>query len=344
MRSATGRSAPGTRRRAAAWLAAVLAAAALQPRARSAERVETFGRDEVELTVRASPGTIALDRELHLTLHLRHPDGLEVRLPTSFHDRLEGFSLIGQYEDEPVVAGAQRLRVLHLRARPLPGAGRYRLAPLAVRWTDPQDSTRERWFPTRALHFATTPLIGPEEDSPSDIEVDVDARWVRPSVREFGLVAALLTAVALVLALVGWGILRLVRRIRLARLAPRERALRELDELLRRNLHGRGRYKRFYIELTHVVRRYIERCHAIRAPELTTGEFLLEAGRHPSFPPATLERLHEFLEAADRIKFAGVEATPEQADVSIRTAREYLESEPRAELRARDTRENRNDA
>lgn len=320
----------GTFRPGAALLPAalLLLAAPGALRALPPERVETYERDGVELVVRATPGGVALDRELHLTLRLRHPDGLEVTLPADFRDRLEGFALLGQYEDEPLTAGTQRLRTVHLRARPLPAADRYRLAPFAVRWTDPGEASAQRWFPTRPMLFEKAPLLGPAEPAPGDVEEAATPRWVRPSSRALARTAALAAAVLALLALCAWAGRWMLRRVRLARMTPRERALRELDELLRRDLHGRGRVKRFYIELTHVVRRYVERRYAIRAPELTTGEFLREAGRSEGFPRATLTRLREFLDAADRIKFAGAQATPAQTEASIRTAREYLLNEP----------------
>lgn len=68
-----------------------------------------------------------------------------------------------------------------------------------------------------------------------------------------------------------------------------------------------------------VLRRYIQRKYSIKAPNMTTEEFLREA--KPS------EQLKEFLEAADMVKFAGVEATPEMADEATEAARTYLKSD-----------------
>ena len=102
-------------------------------------------------------------------------------------------------------------------------------------------------------------------------------------------------------------------------MSPIERAWVELDRLLKKGLPGRGRYKDFYVELTMVVRRYIQRKYGIRAPHLTTEEFLREA--KPS------DELRAFLESADMVKFAGVEATPEMADSATASARDYLEGD-----------------
>ena len=102
-------------------------------------------------------------------------------------------------------------------------------------------------------------------------------------------------------------------------MSPIERAWVELERLLGKGLPGRGRYKDLYVELTMVGRRYIQRKYGIKAPHMTTEEFLREA--KPS------DELRRFLESADMVKFAGVEATPEMADEATQSARDYLKQD-----------------
>ena len=114
-------------------------------------------------------------------------------------------------------------------------------------------------------------------------------------------------------------------------MSPIERAWVELDRLLKKGLPGRGRYKDFYVELTMVVRRYVQRKYGIKAPHLTTEEFLAEfrdAGR------GRCDDLAKFLESADLVKFAGVEATPDMADGATESARTYLRSDASADPRS----------
>ena len=102
-------------------------------------------------------------------------------------------------------------------------------------------------------------------------------------------------------------------------MSPIERAWAELDRLVKKGLPSRGRFKDFYVELTMVVRRYIQRKYGIKAPHMTTEEFLFEA--RPS------DELRRFLESSDLVKFAGVEATPAMADEATESARNYLKSD-----------------
>ena len=137
------------------------------------------------------------------------------------------------------------------------------------------------------------------------------------------LVGLVVVLALFVVRLVGY----LRHQVRLRRLSPRERAFAELERLLNRRLPEQGLFKDFYIELTQVVRRYIERTHGIRAPEQTTEEFLADAERRPRFTPAVIASLRDFLQSADLVKFAGRDATPEVADGAVRTARAYIEQD-----------------
>ena len=96
------------------------------------------------------------------------------------------------------------------------------------------------------------------------------------------------------------------------------------DRLLEEGLPGRGRDKDFYVERTVVVRRYVQRKYGIKAPHLTTEEFLMEFREEGR---GKREELRKFLESADMVKFAGVEATPEMADEATDSARGYLNSD-----------------
>ena len=83
--------------------------------------------------------------------------------------------------------------------------------------------------------------------------------------------------------------------------------------------------KLFYVELTGVVRRYIERTTGIHAPEQTTEEFLNEIGARSDFPLVESRRLQQFLQSADLVKFARFKPTQDDAETHLRTAETLVE-------------------
>ena len=58
-----------------------------------------------------------------------------------------------------------------------------------------------------------------------------------------------------------------------------------------------------------IIRRYLEDRFELRAPELTTEEFLTVAGTPVLLSHEHQKLLRDFLRQADLVKFAGVQAT-----------------------------------
>lgn len=81
-------------------------------------------------------------------------------------------------------------------------------------------------------------------------------------------------------------------------------ALRKLEALKEKNLPQHGKIEAYYVELSAIVRYYIENRFNIRAPEMTTEEFLHTLKDKNVLNPAQKSLLREFLTAADIVKFA----------------------------------------
>ena len=286
-----------------------------------------LSRGQVEIRLTAESVPVRMDADLFVTLRVSSPDYLKVTLP-DLRERFRGFKIADGYTRDPVTAaGTTRIEQ---RWRLVPELRRtYRLAPFAVQ----VDDTRTRpagitWFATHAVVFAAEPAPAPVSGEP---EVSLRPFWIPPPPRTvLGWIALVILAILAAVLLLR-GALAISRNVRERRMSPRERAFAELDRLLRRNLVAKRLYKDFYIELTMVVRRYIERAHLIHAPEQTTQEFLAAAAHHPHFHREAMSQLKEFLESADLIKFAGQEATPLLADQAVAGAKEYVERDAREE-------------
>ncbi|MCW5893224.1 MAG: hypothetical protein KIT14_22140 [bacterium] len=155
--------------------------------------------------------------------------------------------------------------------------------------------------------------IAPPEDFPRD--------W-RPVLLLGGAGLAVLAAIA---ALVWWR----RRRVRGARTAAPEPAhvvaLRALEALRARQLPQAGAWKAFYSALSDVVRAYLEHRFGVRAPEMTTEEFLQAATRGGRLERAHRQLLADFLVECDLVKFARHVPTLEQCDRAFAAARRFVD-------------------
>jgi hypothetical protein len=81
----------------------------------------------------------------------------------------------------------------------------------------------------------------------------------------------------------------------------------------------------WFVELSSIVRRYLEARYEIRAPELTTEEFLAQASRSAELTAAHKELLSSFMARCDRVKFAGYRPDPDESLATLHAARGFVE-------------------
>ena len=253
------------------------------------------------------------------------PQDRVVELP-DLRDRVVGFSLAEDFVEEPrTEKDGSTVKVANWRLVPEPCADAYKIRPFVVkaspRMLSYQTDEGRYSFVAGPIKFeppaAREPVTGEMECDPTKDLPPLSWKLV-------GWIAAALLTILGLLGLLAYLVKYLARRVREHRMSPIERAWVELDRLRKKGLPGRGRYKDFYVELTMVVRRYVQRQHGVKAPHLTTEEFFETTRNSPSFPKNALNELMDFLRKADMVKFAGVEATPETADGATESARNYM--------------------
>ena len=118
--------------------------------------------------------------------------------------------------------------------------------------------------------------------------------------------------------------------------SPREIAEEALSDLEQSDL-SQSDVKQFYVDLTGIVRRYLEQTTGVRAPEETTEEFLRDISNHNAFGVEVRRRLQEFLISADLVKFAGHQPLPEDVITALERARRFVRTswlQTRAEVAA----------
>ena len=291
-----------------------------------------LSKNGISLTVTASPDRVDVARDFEVVVKAVAPAGQSIVMP-DLRDRFRGFSVAEDFAEEPMPeTDGSTVYVSSWRLVPRPCEKVYKLAPFVVTVVE-SGGTNGTAHAAHQESFYTAPVYfeGPAAREPVTGGIEVDPQKDLPplSWKLVRTCALALLVLAAVIAGIWWTVRKILQKVKEHRMSPIERAMLELDRLLKKDLPGRGRYKDFYVELTMVVRRYIQRRHAVRAPNLTTDEFLRAASANPAFTREALAELKHFLESADMVKFAGVEATPEMADAATDKAKDYLNTDSR---------------
>jgi hypothetical protein len=291
---------------------------------------ETTSDGPVEATVEVWPAKALLGDPIHLRLTVKARRGVDVDMPP-WGEALGRFLIVGRFA--PTArrgaegGGTTTVQEYELQAQT---SGRQRIPALRVTWTDgaarnaprghQAPAARDLWTGEVPLAIGTDlppgelalrPALGPL--SPG---VSGPARW------------ALLGVGALVAAAGGGVVLLRARRRRTAvraRASAYDAAMGRLQALEQAGAPDGALADTWYVELSAVVRRYLEDRYGIRAPELTTEEFLQEARRLRELAPAHRELLSAFLARCDRVKFASHRPDAAESRAALDEARAFVE-------------------
>jgi len=134
--------------------------------------------------------------------------------------------------------------------------------------------------------------------------------------------------VAMAVAALIWLTVRVARQrsMREQRVNAYEFARRRLDAELRRQVpESDEEIDDYFVAISSIVRRYLEDRFELRAPDLTTEEFLELAGRSHDLSSDHQNLLRDFLRQADLVKFAGVKTTSAEIKRAGELASRFLE-------------------
>ncbi len=283
-------------------------------------------QDSVRIHAELDPAEIPYHRTATYRVVVEAPDGVDVPAP-ELKDIFDGLDLkaVGPAY-EPLPEGGERATYA------------WTFDPIEVRtYTIPAISMA--WeggavtLPPVALKVRE--LTAAEEDAAAIFEEIAAPETLAPKPVPYAWIAGGLLAALAVLAALVWYLRRkpveAPKRIR----PPWEVARLRLKELKRRELPEHGKYGAFYVDLSAILRYYIEDRFQLHAPEQTTPEFLEAAGASGALSEAQQEALAAFLRHCDRVKFARYEPSLEEMAQSFETVDRFVgETIPRANTTA----------
>ena len=109
-------------------------------------------------------------------------------------------------------------------------------------------------------------------------------------------------------------------------------AYRELEQLQRENLISRGLMEEYYEKLSGCLRRYLENRFFLRAPWMSTEEFLKEVKSSPVLNAAQRTLLKDFLLLSDLVKFARYGSSVKEAEDAFAGAKSFIDQTKQEEI------------
>ena len=104
-----------------------------------------------------------------------------------------------------------------------------------------------------------------------------------------------------------------------------EIALEALAALRQEDLPSRHRDEEYYVRLSGIARTYIEARFGLKAPEMTTEEFVQATSNASALSSSHRRLLQEFLERCDLVKFARYEPSRHEADEAFGAAHRFVQ-------------------
>jgi hypothetical protein len=284
----------------------------------------------VKAIVKVWPAKPTLGDAIYARLEIDAPTGVTVEAPPqeAGDHRLGRFDVVG-FDHATSRRPDGTLHHEQTYTLEAPASGRQRIPPLRFTIVDPRaatgsDAKRPQEVLTDEVPLEIAPL--PAEASTTELrpaagDLDPDVGGISP-LTALGLASAL--AVVISGGVLAYRALRTRRRIEQQRSAYEE-AVARLRALEADGAPDAAAADTWFVALSSIVRRYLEQRYEIRAPELTTEEFLLVATARPELSSDHRALLRSFLERCDRVKFAGYRPDADESLASLAAARGFIE-------------------
>lgn len=276
--------------------------------------------DEPRAVATASKAEVTVGEAFTVAVEATGPAGTTFAFPPEI--ALEAFELRTAADASPPPPGVHRYQAAVF------GLGDAQVPPIPVRYRLPDGTEGEVKTAPIPLQVVSLLSKDKEQQKLADVRGPV----------EVGIGGVFWAGVAVLTLLLAGLVLWLRSRRRravvvplaapLPALTPAVEALRALDALVASGRLARGEYRSFYIELTAIVKRYLER--RLEAPilEMTTAEMLAHLRASPQ-GVELVSPLRDLAGAADQIKFArgaGLEAEAERHLAGVRGLVRTLEA------------------
>ena len=259
--------------------------------------------------------TVLIGDRVKLSVEVRYRAGIEINFPEFKENKIGDFQIKDSGKElKKGLFGADLLqRWYTIAAYTL---GKHEVPQIEIKY---KKKSAKDWksVQTKALNV-TVETIFPKGRMPDDIK-DVKGPFYY-----FGINWFLVSGVLILFIIVASIVLYKFRKKPLPVKLPHETALEDL-EAARANFLRNSDIKEYYAGISDCVRRYIERSFKLKAPEMTTEEFLGSLRESTVLSLDQKDLLKDFLNACDLVKFAKYTPAKGEMEAVFLAAKKFIE-------------------
>ena len=281
----------------------------------------------VEVRLELSPDDPVIGDPIILYIEALAEPGVEVLMP-AFGEALDRFRIVDFVPRESLTPDGQTLHSQRYTLQ-ASSSGEHTLPPILLEFVDHRpgqvatpDDLDAYEILTESLPFQIASVV--PESASADLSPPMEPLSLsrgNADLWQWILAGGFLLALASVFFVRAWRNWSAKAAVRSAW----EMADSELQILLSGPLPQGENASGFFVELSGIVRRYLENRFSVRSPELTTERFLEEVSGSPDLGRPHQLLLQEFLSQCDLVKFAHVVPSPDTVRETIRKARRFVD-------------------
>ena len=290
------------------------------------ERTESLG--PVSAKIRLSPSKPLIGDPIELLIQVTAEQDVELLMP-EFGEALDRFRILDFAPIESIDSQGNTVSAQKYRLQP-PFSGKQSIPQILVEFVDRRAGQKQA-----PEGFDAYELLLPRIDFEVQSVVPTNATSeLKPPLGELNTdfaddqafwpwLIALLVGVAAIVA--PFVVKRVGKNRAIARrISAYEVARRRLDTLIAKPRPQGEEVNAFFVELSDIVRQYLEARFDLRAPELTTEEFMETVIDSPDLSRDHQTLLRDFLKQADLVKFAGFQPDDKTIQDSIAAADRFI--------------------
>ncbi len=301
----------------------VLVCLLIAPTAAEAVEPQVTQVGPVKATVTLTPEQPTIGDEIVLEIKVESEPAVELLMP-EFGEALERYTILDFVPKQQIDKDGRTVTTQRYTLQPFL-SGEQSIPPILIEFVD----NRPGKAPSPDDFDAYELLTARIDFTVKSVLPDSAANQLQPPLGELEINSLsgrsrfwgmLITIILVLAALIAAIYFAKRARTRIQRRNAYELARGQVDRLVadRQSVAPTLSIEQFYVEISAVIRRYLENRFEVRAPELTTDEFLQLAAAESELSGEHQQLLAEFLNQADRVKFAsGVLSSSAATDLDV---------------------------